>query len=217
MREQRSRQHAVRPPAAEIWPLTQIPRKPLRSLPMTRGGGGGSSGSPDSRVRGGIHTTVSELEPLQREQQGEDENEQARRREEIGRAQHEKYQNGEKMSPSGEPLAISRGDAIYVWALDIGSILLSLALLITIFVVLDMYNGHNYPNWDYGINLNSVVAIISLGLRTTLLFTLSRIVSQDKWAIFRKPTKLVELDRIDQASRGPFGAFILLVRPARWL
>lgn len=87
---------------------------------------------------------------------------------------------------------------------------LALGLLIAIFVILDAYNGEQTRTWKGSINLSALIATLSTISRIALGAVTSEIISQDKWSLFGVPKKLSNLEKFDQASRGPWGTFLLL-------
>lgn len=64
---------------------------------------------------------------------------------------------------------ISRTTAIKPWAFEVVVLVLALGAFAAIVVVLWIYNGEESPAWQYSINLNSLVAILSTVLRAALM------------------------------------------------
>ncbi|KAI9776888.1 MAG: hypothetical protein M1839_009336 [Geoglossum umbratile] len=104
-----------------------------------------------------------------------------------------------------------RGIALTRWNWEISSLLVAIALLISIFATLAKYNGEKQPAWRYDINLNSLIAVLSTVLRAMVVVIVTEVISQLKWAWYQLPRRLRDLDMFDQASRGPWGSILLLV------
>lgn len=61
----------------------------------------------------------------------------------------------------------------WAWFTNVAGLLFAAAILIAIVVILRNYDGKLQPNWDYSLNLNSLVAILTTVLRTSLMDTVS--------------------------------------------
>ena len=55
------------------------------------------------------------------------------------------------------------------WSAEILLLLFASIMLVTIWVLLNIYNQQREPSWRYHINLNTIVAILSTFLRASLL------------------------------------------------
>lgn len=67
-----------------------------------------------------------------------------------------------------------------------------------------------YANWQYTASPNTVVSIIVTISKASLLVPISGCLSQLKWNRYRDRAPLYDMQAIDQASRGPWGALELL-------
>ncbi|UPL00378.1 hypothetical protein LCI18_011312 [Fusarium solani-melongenae] len=77
-------------------------------------------------------------------------------------------------------------------------------------VLLSKFDGKAPFNWN-SITLNAVVSILSLAIKTSLVFVIAECIAQWKWILFaRGPRLLVDFDRIDSATRGPLGSIKVL-------
>lgn len=73
-------------------------------------------------------------------------------------------------------------------------------------IVLAVYNGREIFSW-HGVTLNAVISVLSTASKALLLFALSEAIGQWKWVTFSKgPQPLMDLERVDAASRGPLGS-----------
>jgi hypothetical protein len=58
---------------------------------------------------------------------------------------------------------------LWAWRWEIVALFLAIAILAAVFITLASYNGREYPSWQYGISLTSLVAIYTTILRALLL------------------------------------------------
>lgn len=88
-----------------------------------------------------------------------------------------------------------------------------------IILVLSLYNGHPVLDLPRVINANAILAIFSTSMTAALSVPLALSISQAKWKWFHddqgggKPFS--DLEVYDQASRGPWGALVMLGK-IRW-
>jgi hypothetical protein len=86
---------------------------------------------------------------------------------------------------------------------------LSNIFLLSLVVTLRIYNGKAIFDW-HGLTLNTVVAILSTGLRALLLYAVAEAIGQWKWILFNGCYRpLIEFDETDNASRGVWGSILL--------
>jgi len=68
-------------------------------------------------------------------------------------------------------------------------------------------------DWQFFLSIPATVALFGTALKSTAAFAVGGCVSQYKWLHFRaSPRKLVDLDLIEEAGRGPLGSLVLLAR-----
>ena len=114
------------------------------------------------------------------------------------------------------------------WLFEVGSITVSVAVLIAIAIILknsDGYQistGNNEPdNWFFGqLTLNGLIALLSTVVEACMMISVAASISQLKWIHFsarrsmQNGHKLAEFDDMDQASRGARGSLKLLLSRA---
>jgi len=117
--------------------------------------------------------------------------------------------------------------SLNLWKWELLSLVGCLAILSATFVTLYKFNEQDLPDWPISLNLNSLVAIYTTILRALLLFPLAEskssltdnkrrgsdgrlVISQEKWAWFRRPRPLRHLDSFEFASRGAWGGLELI-------
>lgn len=114
----------------------------------------------------------------------------------------------------------------YAWVLEISSIGIAILALAAMYITLAMHRDQPLPQWPGMISINSLIAIFTVVLKVTLmmplaegvafhslssaLLTLGIGIGQLKWHWFHEPRSLIHLNRIDAASRGPWGSFLLI-------
>ncbi len=97
------------------------------------------------------------------------------------------------------------------WVLEVTAFLFSLACFAALVIILLVYNDKPAPSLPYSVNLNAVIAVLGTAIRSSLLFATAAFVSQCKWThLFTASRNLHDVQRIDDASRGPLGSIRLL-------
>ncbi|KAK4161522.1 hypothetical protein QBC43DRAFT_291819 [Cladorrhinum sp. PSN259] len=102
-------------------------------------------------------------------------------------------------------------DTIHAWIWELASIGISFGIVGAMFTTLAIDGGQDVPQWPLSLNLNSLISIYSTVLRGLLFFTLSEIISQEKWAWLDRSQRLQHLNTFDSASRGAWGSFKLII------
>lgn len=89
---------------------------------------------------------------------------------------------------------------------DIARILASLAILISITVVLVKYNGRPEPSWKFSINMNSLIALLTSIFRASMLTVVSeglsimRTVLERRKGLTIRSIESVKMDLVLQAA-----------------
>jgi Protein of unknown function (DUF3176) len=105
-------------------------------------------------------------------------------------------------------------DMSFHWKWEILATIGTIAFIVSMIAVLVAYNGKPIFN-RHGVTLNAVVSVLSTASKATLLFVVAEAIGQWKWILFANQSRpLMDLERVDAASRGPLGSSRLL-RPAR--
>ncbi|KAF2141131.1 uncharacterized protein K452DRAFT_272950, partial [Aplosporella prunicola CBS 121167] len=82
--------------------------------------------------------------------------------------------------------------------------------MVAIIVVLKRYEKKPLPEWPWHITLNSFIAVMAAIAKTSLLVPVASSLGQLKWDWFRRPRSLADIQTFDSASRGPYGAVLLI-------
>ena len=98
------------------------------------------------------------------------------------------------------------------WLPEFSSLFLAILALIATVVLLELRRDKPQPDLPSLININALVAIFSTILKAALLFAVAECISELKWIWFASPQPVSDFDRFDSASRGPWGAFLLLLK-----
>ena len=98
------------------------------------------------------------------------------------------------------------------WIWEMLSWFISAACMAAIVIVLLKLDGRPLPEWPFSIQLNSVLSVLAVSAKATLVLPVSQALSQLKWTRFRQTRPLLDLQRFDDASRGPYGASMLLFK-----
>jgi hypothetical protein len=88
----------------------------------------------------------------------------------------------------------------------------SCCFFIAIFVVLRTLDGRPAPDMRYGITPNAIIGLLSTFAEFLLILPVQSALGQLKWLQAVRTRPLDEFRVIDDASRGPWGGVMLLVR-----
>ncbi|KAF2642675.1 hypothetical protein P280DRAFT_271603 [Massarina eburnea CBS 473.64] len=105
------------------------------------------------------------------------------------------------------------GNVIKRWLLEILCWLLSALSMATIIGFLIYYRNKKIPNWPGSLTLNAFIAVLSKVSGAALILPVSEALGQLKWSWFQGHSKTMwDFEIFDNASRGPWGSFLLLIR-----
>jgi hypothetical protein len=99
------------------------------------------------------------------------------------------------------------------WWAEMGFLILMFGAFAAIIAVIAPYQHRRLPSWPYSITINALIAVFTVILRGSILFIATKTLSQQKWIWFGSPNArpLIDLSRFDNASRGPWGSFLLVL------
>ncbi|CAG8301308.1 unnamed protein product [Penicillium salamii] len=102
------------------------------------------------------------------------------------------------------------------WFPEIIAISFSIACFVAICGILFAYNQERRPKLQYGLSLNAIISVLATGCKSSLIFVIGEAMGQLKWAWFyTKPNKLLDIQTLDSASRGPLGSITTLFQKTR--
>jgi hypothetical protein len=115
-------------------------------------------------------------------------------------------------SPFGRISSRFRG----LWLWELIASVFSVACMAAVIGVLLYEQGKPLDQWEQGLGRNipptAVVSVLGTMGKTSCIVAVAEIISQLKWVHFKtKSQKLIDLQLFDDASRGPWGAFMLVV------
>lgn len=97
------------------------------------------------------------------------------------------------------------------WWLEIAGVITSVTCFIGLIVLVSTQNGQLLSMWTFYLPLNTVVAILTVLIKTPLAFVVGECLAQGKWAWFSKRNgPLSVFVNIEDAGRGPLGSLRLL-------
>jgi hypothetical protein len=127
-------------------------------------------------------------------------------------------QTGEDQSDISKGSDMKRGVRsftwhIVAWAPEAVWCCIAAVLLVSLVIVLNQYNNQPLPEWPLGLTLNTAVALITTVLRSVTVVVICEAISQLKWNRFvTQERRLSDLQVFDQASRGPWGSLLMVLR-----
>ncbi len=98
------------------------------------------------------------------------------------------------------------------WLWELSSWLLAAISIIVMIAVLGHYDNKVPPKLTYGATLNTLISVLTTALKVSLLFPVAEAIDQLKWLWFGTCNRQSDFGCFDEASRGPFGAVLLLAR-----
>ncbi|KAM5471252.1 hypothetical protein MauCBS54593_003592 [Microsporum audouinii] len=97
------------------------------------------------------------------------------------------------------------------WPLEALTSVGSLAFLAGIVVIFLKMDNKPLSAWNSAVSLNAVISILTTACSTALMHGVSNFISQLKWLHFKNgPQRLADLEKFDEASRGPWGCLKFL-------
>ena len=103
------------------------------------------------------------------------------------------------------------------WMLECLAMIVSILALISIGVMLGLYNGKPLSAWSHTISLNTALSTLATVMKGFMMIPIGSCLSQLKWHWYSKKKRaLHDFGIFDQASRGPWGSMMLLIRLKFW-
>lgn len=131
----------------------------------------------------------------------------------MQKGDYKPYQEYDAHDPIGIPPPRGALWHFKAWSPEAAWCLLSLLVFISLVIVLAEYEGRPMPVWPLGLTLNTIVALLATLCRFMTFLPVAEGISQLKWIWFtRERRPLQDLYSFDQASRGPWGALLLITR-----
>lgn len=112
--------------------------------------------------------------------------------------------------PHEVPRALKKSLWLFEWSWELGSIFMSVICMCLIASILFYMDGKPTRTWKLPIQPNSLVAVFSTVAKSALLVPIAESIGQIKWDFFKRSRPLIHMQTFDEASRGPWGAAVLL-------
>ena len=104
-----------------------------------------------------------------------------------------------------------------LWVWEFASLLMSTLCVGAILAIMVIYNNRPIPDWSYGLTMNGVISILAVVSKSSLILPLAEALSQLKWCWFwNRDRPVMDFDRFDLASRGPWGSLTMLLHIRLW-
>ncbi|KAL1840300.1 hypothetical protein VTJ49DRAFT_589 [Mycothermus thermophilus] len=103
------------------------------------------------------------------------------------------------------------------WWWEILMTVVSMASMAAIVAILGAMRDRPLTDWHFFFGLSATLAIFSTTSNTAAASAVGSCISQGKWLHFLKPRKLADLDLIEEAAGGPYGAVMLLFKQPKTL
>lgn len=103
------------------------------------------------------------------------------------------------------------------WKWELVSMAVAIGLLLAIIVLISQYHDRSINEWTFPINLTTLLALLATIFRTIILIPITSVISQSKWDwVGRDQVRLLsDIQDIDMASRGPWGAISIIPLAAK--
>ncbi|KAJ6780977.1 hypothetical protein PWT90_05402 [Aphanocladium album] len=106
-----------------------------------------------------------------------------------------------------------KAHVLSLWKWELVSLLISILSFLAIVITLLVYQNRLTTEWKLPISINAIVAILSALFKGSLAMPVTEGISQMKWLWFsRQPRSLIDMDLYDRASRGAWGAFLMILK-----
>lgn len=114
-------------------------------------------------------------------------------------------------APNNRPSAHNRL-VLDTWICESIALVFSIGCVVAIAFTVGSFEGERIPELPSGVTLNAIISLLSTAARAALIFVVSAAIGQLKWCWFLRPgRRLQDLQTMDEASKGPLGAFWILV------
>lgn len=101
----------------------------------------------------------------------------------------------------------------HTWALEYVALLLAVLITIALVLLLVFADGKPVSHFSaLSLSFNTIISILAAVIHTALAYAIGSCLAQEKWNWYKtRPDSLAGFERFEQASRGPWGSFWLLI------
>lgn len=96
------------------------------------------------------------------------------------------------------------------WWPETIAICFSMLCSVAIGVTLMVFKDSPVPHLPQSLTLNAMISVLATGSKSAMLFVVGSCLSQVKWIWFREERSLSDVQKLENASRGPLGSLYLL-------
>ncbi|KAF6818882.1 hypothetical protein CPLU01_13171 [Colletotrichum plurivorum] len=104
----------------------------------------------------------------------------------------------------------TRRHQLRFWRWEALSLVLALGCVVAMAAIPAYYDGATVDEWPVGINLSTVIALLTISMRAAMLVAVAEVLGQMKWRFFDRPRPLADIQNFDHASRSVLGSAKLL-------
>lgn len=99
------------------------------------------------------------------------------------------------------------------WFWEVVATVIAIGAVASIIALLARYEGQPLPSWPYAITLNALIAVLTTVANAAMAVPLSSGLGQLKWERMKNSyARLADMEVLDEASRGAWGAINMLLR-----
>lgn len=103
------------------------------------------------------------------------------------------------------------GRELWVW--EVVGAALSISCIISLLILLPYLEESSLAKWQFVMSPNTTISTFIIISKTSMLLAVAAGISQLKWVHFASTKRQIsDLDIFDEASRGPWGDFNLIIR-----
>lgn len=102
--------------------------------------------------------------------------------------------------------------AVFQWKAELGCWFASLCFFAAIIGVLKVFDGQSLPDLPFGITLGAIVGLLATFAEGFFMIPIASTLGQSKWLRARQRRTLDQFRMMDEASRGSWGSFLMLLR-----
>ena len=98
------------------------------------------------------------------------------------------------------------------WGWEILTWAIGTAAVVAILVLLAYFNGKPLDSWHSRLTPNAIISTLSQVAQSALMVAVASCIGQQQWVWFKQNRKLDDMKTFDDASRGPAGSILVLLR-----
>jgi hypothetical protein len=109
----------------------------------------------------------------------------------------------------GKPFHATPCELLKEWRIEIFTWLVGTLAVVLIIVLLAVFKGKLLLQWKGKVQISTIIAILSQLAQSALLVSVSACIGQLNWIWLLQRRRNIEIERFDEASRGPAGSIKL--------